>query len=168
MLCGGDPVLDDLLEFGRRHARVRDHEDFEYRMFAPGERAFNIALEQRGEWFLRFPLGMLRRERLHAVEREEQLEIHRLLAPERAVVIERGDALRLAARSPASLPSVTFATKPRSLSSARCRSRTARDPQPTRSPPRRCMQTPWQSMNTLRKDFADHDVASFCSMPLSR
>ena len=61
--------------------------------FAAGERAFYIALEQRREWFLRFPLGMLRRERLHAVEREEELEIHRLLAPERAVVIERGDAL---------------------------------------------------------------------------
>src|SRR5438067_9708303 len=36
---------------------------------------------------------MLRGERLHTVEREEQLEIHRLLAPERAVVIERGNAL---------------------------------------------------------------------------
>ena len=36
---------------------------------------------------------MLRRERLHAVEREEQLEVHRLLAPERAVVVEGGDAL---------------------------------------------------------------------------
>ena len=93
MLCGGDPVLDDLLEFRRRHARVRGHDDFEDRVFAAGERAFHIALEQRGEWFLGFPLGMLRRECLHAVEREEQLEIHRLLAPERAVVVERGDAL---------------------------------------------------------------------------
>src|SRR5206468_9566017 len=36
---------------------------------------------------------MLRRERLHAIQREEHLEIHRLLAPERAVVVERGDAL---------------------------------------------------------------------------
>src|SRR5256885_17221451 len=35
---------------------------------------------------------MLRRERLHAVDREEELEIHWLLAPERAVVVERGDA----------------------------------------------------------------------------
>ena len=85
--------LTILLEFAGRHARVRDHDDFEHRLFAAGERALHVALEQRGEWLLRFPLRMLRRERLHAVEREEQLEIHRLLAPERAVVVERGDAL---------------------------------------------------------------------------
>ena len=36
---------------------------------------------------------MLRRQRLHAIEDEEGLEIHRLLGPERAVVVERGDAL---------------------------------------------------------------------------
>jgi hypothetical protein len=35
---------------------------------------------------------MLRRERLDALENEEGLEIHRLLGPERAVVVERGDA----------------------------------------------------------------------------
>ena len=59
----------------------------------PASAAFHIALEQRRKWFLCFPLGMLRRERLYAVEREDYLEIHRLLAPERAVVVERGDAL---------------------------------------------------------------------------
>ena len=37
---------------------------------------------------------MLRRERLHAVEREVKLNGHRLLAPERAVVVEGGDAFR--------------------------------------------------------------------------
>lgn len=36
---------------------------------------------------------MLRRKRLHAVEREEQLEVHRMLSPERAVDIKGGDAL---------------------------------------------------------------------------
>jgi hypothetical protein len=35
----------------------------------------------------------LRRERLHAVEREGELEVHRLLGPQRAVVVEHGDAL---------------------------------------------------------------------------
>ena len=62
-------------------------------VLAAGERAFHVALEQRGERLLVLPLRMLRRERLHAVEREEQLEIHRLLGPERAVVVEGGDAL---------------------------------------------------------------------------
>jgi hypothetical protein len=87
------PVLNDLLEFGRRHARVRDDNDFEHRAFASGERVLYIALEQRRKRFLRLPLRMLRRERLHAVEREEELKIQWLLAPERAVIVERGDTL---------------------------------------------------------------------------
>ena len=72
---------------------MRGHHDFEQRAFAARERAFHVALEQRGERLLVLPLGMLRRERLHAVEREEQLEVHRLLGPERAVVVEGSDAL---------------------------------------------------------------------------
>ena len=93
MLRGGDPVLHDLFEFLRGHARVGGHDDFDHRVFAAGERGFHVALEQRRERFLVLPLRMLRREHLHAVEREEELEIHRLLGPERAVVVERGDAL---------------------------------------------------------------------------
>ena len=93
MFRGGDPVLDDLLELLRGHAGVRGHDEFHERVVAAGERGFHIALEQRGERFLGLPLGMLRRERLHAVEREVELHRHRLLAPERAVVVERGDAL---------------------------------------------------------------------------
>ena len=73
MLRGRDPVLDDLLEFLRGHARVRGHDEFQERMFAAGERGFQIALEQRGERFLVLPFGVLRREHLHAVEREVQL-----------------------------------------------------------------------------------------------
>ena len=34
---------------------------------------------------------MLRRESLHPVEREEELEIHRLLGPQRAIIVEHGD-----------------------------------------------------------------------------
>ena len=71
MPCGGDPVLDDLLELLGGHAGVGGHDDFEQRLLAAGERAFHVALEQRGEGFLVLPLRMLRRERLHAVEREE-------------------------------------------------------------------------------------------------
>ena len=61
--------------------------------FAARERAFKIALEQRGEWLLGLPLRVLRRKRLHAVEGKEELEIHRLFGPECAVVVEHGDAL---------------------------------------------------------------------------
>ncbi len=94
MFRGRDPVLDDLLELHRGHARVRGHDEFQQRVVAAGERGLQIALEQRGERFLVLPFGMLRRERLHAVEREVKLNGHRLLAPERAVVVERGDAFR--------------------------------------------------------------------------
>ena len=36
---------------------------------------------------------MLRGQRLDAVEREQGLDVHRLLGPERAIVVERRDAL---------------------------------------------------------------------------
>ena len=94
MFRGGDPILDDLLELHRGHARVRGHEEFQDRVVTAGERGIQVALEQRGERFFRLPFGMLRRERLHAVEREVKLNGHRLLAPERAVVVEGGDAFR--------------------------------------------------------------------------
>src|SRR5205809_5385502 len=92
MLRCGNPVLHDLLEFLRAHTRVRRGDDLEYRFFPAGKRAFHITFEQRGKWFLRFPFRMLRRKRLHAIEREHELEIYWLLTPERPVVIERGDA----------------------------------------------------------------------------
>ena len=61
--------------------------------FAGSERPFNVALQQRSEWLFGLPLGMLWGERLNAIERKQELEIHRLLGPERAVVVERRDAL---------------------------------------------------------------------------
>src|SRR5207249_7260608 len=51
------------------------------------------ALEQRGEWLLVFPFGMIGRECLHAVDCEGKLEIDWLLGPQGAVVVEGGDAL---------------------------------------------------------------------------
>ena len=92
MLGGGQPVGDDLLEFLGGHAGVRGHDDFEHRAFATGEGGFHIALEQRGERLFVLPFGMCRGKRLHAVQREEELEIHRLLGPEGAVVVKRRDA----------------------------------------------------------------------------
>jgi hypothetical protein len=40
-----------------------------------------------------FPLRMLRRECLHPIHRKDDLEVHGLLRPQRAVVVEGGDAL---------------------------------------------------------------------------
>ena len=89
-----DPVRHDLRELVRRHVGVRGHDDLQDGLVAARKSALHVALEQRGERLLGFPFRMLRRERLHAVQREEQLEVHRLLGPQRAVVVERGDALR--------------------------------------------------------------------------
>src|SRR4051812_50171402 len=62
-------------------------------MLAAGERCLDVALEERGEGFLVLPFGVLGRERLDPVDREEELVGERLLAPGRAVVVEGGDAL---------------------------------------------------------------------------
>ena len=56
------------------------------------ERAF--ALQQRLERLLRFPFRMLRRHRFHAIKGEGHLEIERHFAPQCAVIVEGGDALR--------------------------------------------------------------------------
>src|SRR5208283_1906814 len=93
MLCGGQPELDNLLELLGGHSSMRGHDDFQYRSLTAGEHGLDVALEKRRERLLFLPLGMLRRERLHAVQDEEQLEIHRLLCPERAVVVKHRYAL---------------------------------------------------------------------------
>ena len=94
MLRGGDPVLHDLLELLGGHAGVRGHDDLaRWPCSPPASAPFTSPLSSEANGSFVLPLGMLRRERLHAVEREEELEIHRLLGPERAVVVERGDAL---------------------------------------------------------------------------
>ena len=92
MLRGGDPILDDPPELHGGHARVGGHDDFEQRLVAGGERGPQVPLEQRGERFRGLPLGVLRRKGLHTVECEVHLHGHRLLAPERPVVVEGGDS----------------------------------------------------------------------------
>ena len=93
MFCRGEPILHRLFEFRRGHPGMGGHDNLGEGFLTALQDTFHIAFEQGGERFLILPFGMLGRERLHAVEREQKLEIHRLLGPERAVVIERGDAL---------------------------------------------------------------------------
>ena len=65
------------------------------RPFSPdAATAFMSSSSSRLERLLRLPFGVLRRERLDAVESERDLEVHRLLGPQRAVVVEHGDPLR--------------------------------------------------------------------------
>ena len=63
------------------------------RPFSPAAATpFMSPFEQRRERLLRLPLRVLRRQCLHAVDQEEGLEVHRLLGPQRAVVVEHRDA----------------------------------------------------------------------------
>ena len=93
MSRGREPIGDDLLELVGGHAGVGRHDDFQQALLAGCGKRLHVALEHRLERLLVFPFRMLRRQRLDAVEREGELEIHRLLAPQRAVVVEHGDAL---------------------------------------------------------------------------
>jgi hypothetical protein len=58
-----------------------DRDDLENRGLAAGKRALEVALEQRGKGLLVLPFRMLRGQRLDPVEREDKLEIQRLLGP---------------------------------------------------------------------------------------
>ena len=100
-----------LVELLDGHARVRCRDQLEQALLAERGERLDVALEQRLEGLLCLPFGMLRRQRLDAVEREGDLEVDRLLGPQRAVVVEGGDALGDAARSSGKPSVVTPATK---------------------------------------------------------
>jgi hypothetical protein len=70
---------------GRRH-------DLEKSLLAERRQRLAIVAEHGLERRLRPPVRVPRRQRLDPVDREHDLEIHRLLGPQRAVIIERGDA----------------------------------------------------------------------------
>ena len=94
MLCCGDPLVHGGRELVGGHARMRGGHYRKHALFTAPGNAGHVAFEQRRKRLLRFPFRMLRRERLHAIEGEDQLERHRLLRPERAVVVERGNPFR--------------------------------------------------------------------------
>jgi hypothetical protein len=62
-------------------------------VLAAGEGGLHVAPQKRREGFRRRPLRMERRERPDPVDREQELEIRRLLGPQRSVVVEHRDAV---------------------------------------------------------------------------
>ena len=93
MLRGGEPVDDDLFKGVGRHAGVAEHHQLDARLLAFGEDGLVVVGENGFERLGRPPLGVVGRSRFNAVEGEDDLRVHWLLDPERAVVVERGDAL---------------------------------------------------------------------------
>ena len=83
----------DFLKLLDGHARVGRHHDCASPAFPAGQR-LQVAFEQPGERLLSLPFGVLRRDRLDAIERKGELEIIGLLGPERAVIVESRDAFR--------------------------------------------------------------------------
>ena len=61
--------------------------------FTAGCHPRQIIRQYRLEGFLILPFGVLGGQRLYPIKGECQLKVHRLLRPERAVVVENGDAL---------------------------------------------------------------------------
>ena len=93
MLCRGDPVGDNLVELIGRQTRVGCHDHFQQRVLAAGQCGFRITFQHGRERLFFSPFRMLRSECPDPVEDKERLEIHRLLRPERAVVIKSHNAL---------------------------------------------------------------------------
>ena len=93
MARGRDPVEHRLAEFVGRHAGVGRRHDLQQALFAGGRQRLHVLVEQRLERLRRLPFRMLRRHRLDAIEGEHDLEVDRLFAPQRAVIVEGGDAL---------------------------------------------------------------------------
>ena len=93
MSRGGDLITDDLLKFFGGHPRVSGYGEFEECVLTASQRGFYIALQHRGEWYRGLLPRMLRRELPNPVEDEERLEIHRLLGPQTANVVEHRDTL---------------------------------------------------------------------------
>ena len=90
---GREPVGDDLGELVHRHAGVGHRDQLDQALFAGRGQRLHVAVQHRLERLLGLPAGVLRRQRLDAVEHEGELDVHRLLDPQRAVVVEGGDAL---------------------------------------------------------------------------
>jgi hypothetical protein len=89
----GEPLPDDLEEFLRAYAGMGGGDDLRPVALSELRHRLVVAGEHRLERLLVLPLGVLRRERRQAVEREHRLGVERVLDPERAVVVEGGDAV---------------------------------------------------------------------------
>ena len=129
MLRGGDPVAYDLARIPRSSCRRAWPSMISTIAFSPPASApFTSPLSNEANGSLVFHSGCCGASAFTRSSAKSELKIHRLLAPERAVVVERGDAFRRREQSPANLPSSLFRRRQRWLSSARCRSRTEAAP----------------------------------------
>src|SRR5579863_5095942 len=87
------PSARDFAELLIRHARMGGESKFGQRLFAKAEERVVVAFEHRLEGWALAHRRVLRGQFLHPVEGEMELNLQRLLAAERAIVVECGDPL---------------------------------------------------------------------------
>ena len=71
------------------------HDEFHQALFAGCRKRLHVAFEHRLKRLGGCPFGMIWRLGLHPVEREGKLDVHRMLDPQRAVIVEHRDAFGL-------------------------------------------------------------------------
>ena len=72
---------------------MRGGDDFKHALLAHGGDGLHVARNNGLERLLALPFRMLIGLSLHLVGGEDELVVHRLLDPERAVIVEGGDAI---------------------------------------------------------------------------
>src|SRR6266404_3539515 len=93
MAGGREPLSDDSGKFFGAHAAMAHRHDLHEALLTRSEQRLLVARKHSCEGLLLFTFWMLRGERLYPVNGEGELEINRLLGPERTVIVERRDAL---------------------------------------------------------------------------
>ncbi|MNZ94900.1 hypothetical protein D3C78_1140200 [compost metagenome] len=93
MLGAGQPAFGVFAEGFGRHVGVGGADDLQQALHAAGGQGFAVTFQQRLERLLFLPLRVLRGHALDLIESEQHLEIHRLLAPQGAIVVEHRDPL---------------------------------------------------------------------------
>ena len=89
----GDPLEHGLPEFLGGEAGVRGRHDLEHALLAHQGELGAVVGQHRAERLVVRHSGWRADHRLDAIHGEDGLEIHRLLGPQRAVIVEGGDAL---------------------------------------------------------------------------
>src|SRR5205807_2153884 len=93
MAGGREPLSDDSGKFLGAHAAMAHRHDLHEALLTRSQERLLVARKHSRERLLLFPFRMLRGERLYPVNGEGELEINRLLRPERTVVIEGRETL---------------------------------------------------------------------------
>src|SRR5579871_2968577 len=88
-----EPVRNDLGELVCRYATMCCDDHLKHPAISTGSQGLHVVMQESSKWLLRLPLRMLRGELFDAVEGESKFGVHRLLCPQRAVVVDGYDAI---------------------------------------------------------------------------